>query len=759
MLSSCSTTKRLKENELLLVKNEIEVNNPNKNLNISDLHSLIQQKPNKRFIGVIPFGLWVNSFFKKLGAQPVVLDKSLIAESEKQIGQYLNNLGFYDSKIGTNIIVRKKKAKKVVYTITLSKPYIIKKYTYSLNDTTILQLIDSTASKSLVKPGFLFNAFALDNERERIDRLLKNNGYFGFNKEYIFFEADSALFDRQVNLTLNIRNADYINSKGVQNSTGAHRVYFVKNITVNPDFKPFYEDSIRADTLIKKTQKRSLNQDNEVIFVYYPPLKIKPRLVTRSLFIEKGDKYNATDALQTYKKLNELRIFKYVDINFNLADTTQNSNPDRNILDCQINLIRNPIHSYSIEAQGTNSGGDLGVGGYLAYTNKNLFRGGEVFNLKFKGAMEAQSNTSTPVIEQKKFLFFNTFESGIEASLNIPRFLAPVNEDIFSKYFRPKTAVNLGYNLQNRIEYHRIITNASFGYEWSQAVNKNHILVPVDINLIKVNTTSYFDSILSNESERFRNQYTDHLILGLKYSYIFSNQQVSRIRNFMYYRGNIESTGNLLNLAVNLTGQEKNTDGFQTIFGIRYSQYIKTDHDFRYYIPINKKNSLAFRSFIGLAIPYGNSIDIPFEKGFYGGGANGLRAWPLRYLGPGSFTLPENKSNLERVGDVQFEGNFEYRFPIYSVLNGALFYDVGNIWLLNENETFPGGKFYFKNFASELAMDLGLGIRLNFTYFIFRIDFAQRLKDPARPENDRWVIGREVSWFKPVVNLGIGYPF
>ncbi len=224
----------------------------------------------------------------------------------------------------------------------------------------------------------------------------------------------------------------------------------------------------------------------------------------------------------------------------------------------------------------------------------------------------------------------------------------------------------------------------------------------------------------------------------------------------MFFRWDVESSGFLLNMAVKASGQPKNEEGYRTIFGIRYSQYAKTNVDLRYYIPIKDEHSFAFRTFIGIAIPYGNSIDVPFEKGFYGGGSNGLRAWQLRYLGPGAY--PNTNPNIERVGDFQIEGNFEYRFPIYKVLYGALFYDIGNIWLLNESETFPGGKFDVNTFLGELAMDIGLGLRLNFSYFIFRIDIAQRITDPALPVGQRFVPGR-YKWFNPIFNLGIGYPF
>ncbi len=220
----------------------------------------------------------------------------------------------------------------------------------------------------------------------------------------------------------------------------------------------------------------------------------------------------------------------------------------------------------------------------------------------------------------------------------IPKFLAPVSEELFSRYFRPKTLISVGYNLQDRIDYDRIISNITFGYEWSQSKFKNQILYPIDINVVKVSTTPEFDSLLAEQSERYRTQYTDHLILGLKYSYIFNNQELNKIKDFYYFRLNFESAGNLLDLVASATGQTEKTEDYETVFGIRYSQYAKTNFDFRYYFVIDRKNSVAIRSFTGIAVPYGNSTDIPFEKGYFGGGANGMRAWPLRYLGPGAYS-------------------------------------------------------------------------------------------------------------------------
>lgn len=757
-LSSCSTTKRLNDNKFLLIKNEIKVVNPHKEFHSSDLESLIQQNPNKKFAGVFPFKLWVNSMFPNSGEKPVALDISLIEESKEQMNKYLNNSGFYNSKIEHTIRYKKRKAKKVTYLVTLAEPYVINELSFNIPDKKVFSTVKSYRSETLIVQGQIFNSFILDKERSRLAKTLNDNGYFEFTKDYIFFEADSTLNNKKVNLTLNVRQYNPMGSSSeTKQDETDHKVYYIHNIFIHPDFIPFTTDTILFDTLVEKPQRKNQPYPYHFQYVFKNPLKIKPQVLTRSLFIGNDQKYNATDAYQSYKKLNELRIFKYVDIKFRKSSFHSANNPKRNYLDCNINLTRNPVHSYSIEAQGTNSGGDLGLAGYLVYQNKNIFRGGEVINIRVKGAMEAQESGLEEESTQNNFLFFNTFEAGVEASLYIPKFLAPVNEELFSRYFRPKTTLNLGYNWQDRIEYNRIITNISFGYEWSETRKKNHILYPIDINLVKVNTTPDFDSILANESQRYQNQYTDHLILGLRYSYIFNNQELNKIKDFMYFRGNIESSGNLLDLAVKSFKQEENAEGFNTIFGIRYSQYVKTNFDFRYYIMIDKRNSIVLRSFTGIAIPYGNSVDIPFEKGYYGGGANGMRAWPLRYLGPGAYQPGAKK--IERVGDIIIEANIEYRFPIYNIFTGALFYDVGNIWLINENETFPGGKFNIDSFLSELAMDVGIGIRLDFNYFIFRIDFAQRLKDPSKDKYDRWVPGSTPDWFNTIVNLGIGYPF
>lgn len=738
----------------------MKIENPTKEVSNGDLLSLVQQKPNTKFVGLFPLKLWWNGIFKKSGEKPVVLDLSMVDESKDQMRKYLDNIGFYDSDVNHSIHYKKKKAKKVTYKVKLATPYRIRQINYTVKDDSIIKLIDDHFKTSLLRTSFILNSRSLDRERIRLTSILNNNGYYGFTKDYIYYEVDSTLNTKQADISLIIKNITTpADDPSLPPLEELHKIYYINDVFIQPNYRSFQSDTITYDTVVQTLERRGDPILNKYNIVYRPPLKIKPKVITRSLFVENDIKFNITDAKQSYKKLNELNIIKYVNINFSdVKEKSGTKDDNKNYLDCVVQVTRNPVHSYSVEAQGTNSGGDLGIGGSLVYQNKNLFRGGEVFYLRLKGGMEAQkSGTSAENTEGSEFVFFNTFEAGIEANLYIPKFLAPINQDVFSRYFRPKTNINIGYNWQDRLEYERVITNISFGYDWSETKYRRHQLFPIDVNVVKVTTTPEFDSIIAGESERFKNQYTDHLIIGIRYSYIYNNQEINRIRDYTYLRWNIETAGNFLDLVVNVTGAPENEEGFQTAFGIRYSQYAKSDVDIRHYFVLKKKHTIALRGALGLAIPYGNSIDIPFEKGFIGGGANGMRAWPLRYLGPGAY--PDLNPNIERVGDIKIESNIEYRFPIYKVFKGAFFYDVGNIWLLRENETFPGGKFEINDFLSELAMDAGIGIRLDFKYFIFRVDIAQRMTDPAREKGDRWVIGAYDKWFNPVFNLGIGYPF
>jgi outer membrane protein assembly factor BamA len=535
-----------------------------------------------------------------------------------------------------------------------------------------------------------------------------------------------------------------------------HRRYFINDIYINTVFDPAERSIAGLDTLtFILDYKRSNKRPDEYKIIYRDKLKVKPKVLSHSIFIRNREPFNELDVRKTRSRINEIGAFSYNNIFFSEASTPHSDT----LLDCYVDLMRKKLHAFTVETEGTNKSGRLGIGAIFTYQNNNLFRGAEVFRFSVRGSLEFQRGITTSGDEappQDKRLF-NTYETGGEVSITFPKFLVPVSLERFPRYFRPKSVLRGGISYEDRPQYTRLINNISFGYEWQESEFKTHMLFPVDLNLVDVTLDPEYEEIINNEpNDRIRNQYTDHLVLGLKYSFIYNNQEINKLKNFIFFRANAEPAGNLLQLISNIFSLPTDTAGYYTINKIRFSQYFRTDFDFRFYQMINSNNSLVYRLFTGIGVPYGNAEVLPLERGFYGGGANGMRAWRLRTLGPGSYNNPDDV--FDRMGDLQIELNLEYRFPIYRFLKGAIFADIGNIWLLKKDEAYPGGQFQFSTFHKELAISSGLGLRFDFNFFIVRADFAGRMKDPSLPEGSRWNIST-LQFSDFIINIGIGYPF
>jgi outer membrane protein assembly factor BamA len=538
-----------------------------------------------------------------------------------------------------------------------------------------------------------------------------------------------------------------------------HSRYFINRVFINPNYDPVFSRRMQFDTL--RQEVHQLQKDSPADYYYFlhqGKIKVNPKTITQSIFIEDNEPYSLKDVQQTYRRLGGISAFDYKSIQFTEVqrDTMIFDSTDK-FLRCNINLSRSQLMSYTLEAEGTNRGGDLGMGASLTYLNKNIFRGGELLRIKLKGGLEAQK-LSGEESQEKNFLFFNTWETGLEASILFPKFMIFIRQEKFPKYFRPFTTFSTGINFQQRPQYFRGIATVTYGYSWSESDFKEHQLNPIEVSLVKVNPTDEFANELEElQDERLKNQYSDHLTLGLRYTFTFNNQDIRKLKNFIFLRANLETSGNLLYAIDNMVDAPKNDEGTYTLFNIKYSQYIKNDYDFRYYFVFNRVNMLVLRSMLGIGVPYGNTPrTLPFEQGFYLGGANSLRGWRFRSVGPGSYSAESDY--VDKMGEIMLEGNIEYRFPIYKSFKGAVFSDIGNVWLMKPDSVFPGGNFEFKNFLSELAINAGLGLRFDFSFFVFRIDAAIRWRDPALPPDERWVIGdpklRDVVW-----NFGIGYPF
>jgi len=767
LLSGCHVTKHLESNESLLIKNRIRIND--RSVLPEELEPYLQQRPNKKLFGLFhtniafyymgskgedtKFKKWLRT---KVGSEPVILDTGLVSISRKQMYLYLSNRGFFKSVITDSVVIKKKKAT-VYYHINPGRPYIIRNLVYAIADTQLASFVYRDTTKSLIKRGKNFDSYVLDDERTRVTNNLMNHGFFRFSNIYIKYRIDTNFRQHLCDITFEIVNnvmPVFDNFTMVQQVP--HKRYFIRNIYIYPEFDHMVNFTGVYDTLVKVYQNPVKNQPpSTYYFLFQNFFRVKPRTITQSIFIKPGSNYNLTDVNQTYTQLSGLQVFKYINIQFKEVDNgAKSSFKNNDQIDCHVELSRSPAQSFSISTDGTNSGGAFGVQGNLGYQNRNIFRGAQLIRLNLSGSLQMQATDGSSGIS-----FFNTIELGVNAGITFPQFLFPIKPERLSKYLKPKTTINAGYNYQHQQHYDRHISNISFGYSWFQNDKIKHVLNPAEISLVKVFTDTYFDSIIESEHDnRLKNQYTDHMVAGLKYTFTFNNQQLNKIKDFTYVRANFETGGNLV-YAINKTFHSHKTEnGNYLLFGLPYSQYVRPDIDFRYYNVHPNNFSVVYRLYAGIGIPYGNSTVLPFEKAFFAGGANGMRGWKMYTLGPGSYSNTNASATYNQIGDIQLEANIEYRFPVYSWIRGAVFLDAGNIWLLQETVDLPGGKFKFPDFFSQIALDGGIGLRLDFDFFIFRLDPAIRLRVPSYPANDRWYFSKmqmkDIVW-----NFGIGYPF
>ena len=763
-LVSCNVTRNLKPNEYLLVKNRFRINTFK--ISSDDLTGYLQQNPNKKLLGLFhvniafynlgskgketKFKKWIRY---KLGDPPVILDTNLSQISVKQMGLYLNNKGYYDSRIYDSVAYHRKKAI-VHYFVKASVPYTLNSFSYLITDSVIASIVYKDSSKCLIKKGMNYDSYLLDEERNRLTSLINQHGYYRFTNNYISYRIDSALNNRQMNITLEITNPviPSIQNLGMVEEI-SHKQYYIHRVEIYPDYDPLRTDPIRYDTLeVIYRSGRNRHDSNTYYFFYRHKLKIRPWTITQSIYLGNGALYNVLDVNQSYSQLASLKTFNFARIEFN--ETIDPLLPHLNLLDTKIFLARSPVHSLSVSTDGTNSAGAFGVQGNLIYQNKNIFRGAQLFRANLSASAQMQGSIGSTSNE----VLFNTIEFGINTSLTLPQFLIPLRPELLPKYFKPRTIISLGYNFQLRSDYDRHISNISFGYQWEQK-SFIHLLNPVEILLVKVNPDSSFTAKLNAETDkRLKNQYTDHLILGLKYTLTFRNQNVKKINNYYYIRSNFDIGGNLLYAIDNLVKAPKNENGHYTLFDIQYAQFVRPDFDFRFYHPLSKNTNLVVRFYGGIGIAYGNTKIIPFEKAFFAGGANDIRGWKLGTLGPGSYHNDTLVNSYDQTGDMQLQGNLEYRFPVYKNFKSAVFLDAGNVWLVHESPDYPGGLFKFDTFFRQVAMDAGIGFRLDFNIFIFRLDPAIPIFVPYYQENNHWYLSKirlsDIVW-----NFGIGYPF
>jgi len=435
---------------------------------------------------------------------------------------------------------------------------------------------------------------------------------------------------------------------------------------------------------------------------------------------------------------------------------------DTNLLDCYVRLAPLNKQSTSFDIEGTNTSGNFGVAGNVTYMHRNLFRGAEVFQISLLGGIERLEKLDNGVPN-----YFNTTQLGVESSLIIPKLLGPGSFLKDFERFLPKTVITLGYNYQRRPEYTRTINTLKFGYDWKTTENLRHIWNLLDYN--KVNVFDYDPEFIDGIQDLYiKSSFTDHLIFAMNYSLIFNNQQLSTIKDYTYIRFNIEASGNLLWAISELANKEKykqvdslgNVQSeYYQVLNTRFAQYVKSDIEYSRGFAIDKYNTIVSRAFLGIGVPYGNFDVLPFEKKYFSGGANGIRAWPVRSLGPGTYKAPAD-AYPNQTADIKLEANLEYRFKLIRFVEGALFLDAGNIWAINEKDNREGALFKFDQFYRQIAFGTGTGLRFDMSYFILRLDLGVKLRDPSVSEGRGWIVGNRPYTNKDFnFTFAIGYPF
>lgn len=722
MLCSCSETKYVAKGDYLLDDVEVKVEGKYDDISMDKMKSRVRQNGNSRWFSAIKIPLatyslsgrdttkWINRVLRSMGEPPVIYDSLRTAKSALDLKAELSNAGYLGASVGVETSKKQKKID-VTYILRPGMPYFIKNMRYDIKDSVIEQLLCMEDSSNWgLLPNMQFSVDRLDRERKRITDLLSDNGFYEFNKDYITYVADSVPGSNLVDLALVLHP---FRGNGAVDSL--HPRYKVRSVNFRGDAS---EDGM---------------------------LKLKESVLKNNTFIKVGDYYSASDLQKTYSHFGRLQAVRYTNVGFR-------EHADSLLLDCDIQVSMNKPSTISFQPEGTNTAGDLGAAASLTYQNRNLLRGSEVFSIELRGAYEAIRGLEGYANE-------NFEEYSVETRLMFPRFIAPFISSSFRRRTTATSEVSFLYDLQNRPEYHRRVVSVAWRYKWSDANHNDKYQIDlIDLNYVFMPWISdrFRQDYLEDESSRnaiLRYNYEDLFIMRLGLGYSFNNGRYA-------IKANVETAGNVLGLGARLFDFSKNDQGQYKLFNIAYAQYIKGDFDFTRNIRFDYNNSLVWHFGFGIAYPYGNSTILPFEKRYFSGGANSVRGWSVRGLGPGTYSGRDgNIDFINQTGDMKIDLNMEYRAHLFWKLNGALFVDAGNIWTLRNYEDQPGGQFKFSEFWRQIAVSYGLGLRLNFDYFILRFDFGMKAVNPAYEGKGHYPIIRPRLNRDLTFHFAVGLPF
>ncbi len=722
MLSGCSASKFVPEGSYLLDK--VKITSDDKDLPTGTLEPYIRQKANSKWFSMfkVPLGTyalsgkdstkWINKTLRKIGENPVLFDSAQARQTCDDLEKVMHGIGYVSATADYELSLNRKNKLTITYKLHPGKPFSLRTVSRDIRDEGIADFLkEHDHAGSLLHDGMPFTTKALDDERKRITTLLNDNGYFNFHKDFITFTADTVSGNTQIDLTLILHK--YM-SGGHRDAT-PHKRYTVDRVNFHGN-----------------------GEDGK--------LPLRQGVLNENTLIEKGMTFNAANLQKTYNRFGRLPIVKYTNIRFTEL-------PDSDRLACDIGISTNKTHSISFQPEGTNTAGDLGAAASLTYENKNLFRGAETFSIKLRGAFEAI--TGLEGYQNQDYEEYN-----IETKLVFPRFVAPFLSKRFRQQSTAFSELSASYNMQNRPEFHRRVFAAGWRYRWNNASRRKSFKVDLlDLNYIYMPWISstfkeeYLDDVSSRNSI-LRYNYEDLFImkLGFGMSYNGTNEA---------FKINVESAGNVLNGLSGIIDMKKNADGQHTLFNIAFAQYVKADFDYTRLLRLDDKNNIALHFGLGVAYPYGNSRILPFEKRYFSGGANSVRGWSVRQLGPGKFKGTDGSIDfINQTGDIRLDLNAELRSHLFWKIYGAVFIDAGNIWTLRYYEEQPGGQFDIKEFYKQIAASYGIGIRLNFDYFILRFDMAMKAVNPAYETNDEHYAVFHPKFSRDFAfHFAVGFPF
>lgn len=688
IICACSSTKFVSDNEYLL--ESVEIKADIEDFDATLLEPYVRQKGNSKWFSIFKIPLqtyslagadttkWINRTLRNIGEEPVIYDTVQARLSCEDLRLAMCNMGYMNATVDLQTKVKGKKLK-AVYIIHPNDPFVIRSFGYDIQDSAIAEILEPHINRSVAPQQFTVSG--LDNERKRLTKILNDSGYYHFNKDFIGYTADSVSGSKNVDVMLHL----YKFRKNSDAQETPHQRYMVRNVNF-------------------------MGNDST-------GLHLRQKVLENTSALEKGQYFSLSDLQKTYNNFGKLGAVRYTDISFYEI-------PDSGMLDCNIKISNQKPNTISFQPEGTNTSGDLGVAASLTYQNRNLFHGSELFSVQLRGAFEA-------ITGLEGYENHDYEEYGLEMKLQFPRLLAPFLSRDFKRHSTATSEVSVSWDLQNRPEFHRRVFSGAWKYRWSIPRHRtSYNLDLIDLSYVYMPWISakfkedYLDDV-SSRNAILRYNYEDLFIMKIGFGMTYSDASQS-------LRANVETAGNLLNCMSGVVNMKQNSDGQYTLFNIAYAQYAKFDFDYSKSFRFDDINHVVLHAGLGIAYPYGNSKVLPFEKRYFSGGANSVRGWSVRELGPGKFRGTDGRIDfINQTGDVRLDLNAEYRTHLFWKFDGAAFVDAGNIWTLRVYEEQPGGQFKLSEFYKQIAMAYGLGLRLNFDYFIVRMDMGMRAINPA----------------------------